>query len=162
MGPPTVPLYFAYGSNMSAPQMADRCPGAVALGPTRLPGYRFRINTHGSANIVPDAGSGVHGVLWNCAPRDLKTLDLYEGVRVRNYLRRHVVVVSDAGESYPCLTYIGTRTWPGRPRVNYMMTAVIPGAVAHGLPDAYLEELHAWMPRVVIGEKKIRYRGRRR
>ena len=76
---------------MSATQMADRCPGSIALGAARLDGYRFRINTHGSANIVPDAMSDVYGVLWQCVPRDFTTLDRYEGVRVRNYLRRYVV-----------------------------------------------------------------------
>lgn len=157
-----MPLYFAYGSNMSAAQMAERCPGAQAAGTARLGGYGFRVSTHGGANIVPRAEDEVHGVLWRCMPRHITTLDRYEGVRVGTYFRRYVTVETDAKETLRVLTYIGTRTYPGPARVNYMLTAVIPGAIAHGLPDHYVGELQSWMPRLAIGDKRTRYRGRKR
>ncbi len=157
-----MPFYFAYGSNMSALQMAERCPGARSVGPARLAGYRFRVATHGGANIVRNDGDAVHGVLWQCAPVHLATLDRFEGVRVGAYFRRYVMVETADGSLLRVVTYIGTRTYPGPGRANYMLTAVIPGAIAHGLPDHYVGELQSWLPRLAIGDKRTRYRGRRR
>lgn len=157
-----MPLYFAYGSNMSAPQMAQRCPGAVSVGPVCLPAYQFRIATHGGATIVSQPASEVHGVLWSCTPWHIGILDRYEGVRIGAYYRRYVMVAQRDGKCVRALAYIGRRPYPGTGRANYMLTAVIPGAIAHGLPSDYVASLHAWLPRVAIGEKRKRYRGRKR
>jgi len=147
---------------MSATQMAERCRGARQASAACLPGFRFHIASHGGATIVPDAAREVHGVLWRCTPQHLSILDRYEGVRVGAYRRRYVTVRLPCGTPVRTLTYIATRTWPGPARTNYMLTAVIPGAIAHALPDAYIAELKAWMPRIVIGERCRRYRGRKR
>ena len=155
-------LYFAYGSNMSSAQMAMRCPGARAVGPAQLPGWRFHVNVRGSAAILPGEGSVVYGVLWRCNAAHFHALDNYEGVSWGNYRRRHVNILMPCGASALAVVYAGTRTYEGRARVRYMATAVLPGAEAFGLPEAYIEELRSWMPDRPIGEKRIPYRGRSR
>jgi gamma-glutamylcyclotransferase len=57
-------LYFAYGSNMSAAQMTERCPAHQKIGTARLPGYRWIISTRGYANIVRADDEEVEGVLY--------------------------------------------------------------------------------------------------
>ena len=71
-------LYFAYGSNMHRPAMKRRCPGASALGPAMLNGYRFFVGLEGWGSVAPSAGDSVHGVLWRLTPRDIAALHAYE------------------------------------------------------------------------------------
>ncbi len=147
---------------MSPAQMAARCPGARAVGSAYLSGWRFHVNTRGSASILPNEGSVVHGVLWRCTAAHFHALNKYEGVSWGNYRRRHVAIVMPCGTGAPAVVYAGTRTYDGRARVRYMATAVLPGARAFGLPESYIEELCSWLPDRLIGEKRIPTRGRAR
>jgi gamma-glutamylcyclotransferase (GGCT)/AIG2-like uncharacterized protein YtfP len=153
-------LYFAYGSNMCAKQMAFRCPGAQPVGASELRDWRFHTNTRGSAAILPSPGDVVHGVLWRCTPAHFHLLDRFEGVYWGNYFRRHVEAHLPCGTPVRAIVYAGTRTYNGRARVRYMETAVLPGAKLFGLPDHYIDELRSWLPRNPIGEKSIPVRGR--
>lgn len=157
-----MPLYFAYGSNMHPAQMAERCPGSRPAGPAALPGWRIFFNTRGSAAILRDPDAVVHGVLWRVDAAHVTRLDRFEGVRWGNYHRRQVRVRGAAADEIAALTYIGARRYPGRPRVNYILTAVLPGAEAFGLPEPYLAELRSWLPARPIGDVRTRYRGGRR
>ena len=154
--------YFAYGSNMLPQQMAERCPGSRARGKAVLRGWRFHITTRGSASIVPIPDGQVHGALWRCSARHFNTLDRYEGVALGNYRRHRIEVIDEFGHILPAITYVGARRHPGRARVNYMVTAVLAGADAFGLPEPYVLELMGWLPRVPVGEKRVRYRGSRK
>lgn len=173
-----MPYYFAYGSNMLAQQMAQRCPGARAVGPARLNGWRFMITKRGTANIKRDAKAEVHGVLWDCQPHHLSLLDQWEGVAWRNYLRQRVVVrlgchapeeVADGAcdaaaapaEFCHSFVYVSSRILAGRGRPDYLLNAVLPGARAFGLPDHFIAELESWLPRRPIAHSR-RYMGRRR
>ena len=147
---------------MSSKQMMVRCPGAQPAGQAKLEDYCFRIATHGGATIVRKRGCRVYGVLWQCTTQHLAILDRYEGVRVGAYFRRYVTVQRPENTRIHALTYLGSRTYPGTGRANYMLTAVLPGAVTHGLPAHYIDELRSWLPAMAIGEKRRRYRGRKR
>src|SRR5690348_3964227 len=57
-------VYFAYGSNMHRSAMKRRCPGACALGPAVLQGYRFFVGLDGWGSVTASPGHAVHGVLW--------------------------------------------------------------------------------------------------
>ncbi|KAJ2894971.1 hypothetical protein MKZ38_007060 [Zalerion maritima] len=48
-----MPLYFAYGSNMSLSQMRRRCPQNSYIGVGTLHGYTWQINDRGYANVIP-------------------------------------------------------------------------------------------------------------
>lgn len=156
-----MPYYFAYGSNMSPQQMAARCPGARALGSARLEGWRFHITTRGTASILPHSERAVHGVLWRCSYEHVHTLDRFEGVAWRNYFRRHVAVEISDGRSLRALTYVSARRYPGVARANYMLTRVIPAAMAFDLPKIYLAELESWLTARPIADRKAGYRGRK-
>jgi len=157
-----MPLYFAYGSNMAPSVMAERCPGARPAGTARLHGWRFHVTARGSASILPQQGAVVYGVLWRCDARHVHRLDGYEGIAWGNYWRRRLLVETEQGGLVPAISYVNTRRYPGRARVTYMTTAVLPGARTFGLPEHYLEELAGWLPARPIGEKRRRYRGSRK
>ena len=155
-----MPFYFAYGSNMSPPQMCARCPGARAVGRARLEGWQFIIAARGGANIVPRAGARVEGVLWQVRREHLVSLNGWEGVAQGVY-RRGMIRVTLGGRSVTAVTYISDRRWPGRARVNYLTTAILPGAEEFSLDLAYRGELAAWLGRRPVGPRTQRYVGRR-
>lgn len=78
-------LYFAYGSNLNATQMATRCPDAHLLGVGQLPGYRLAFAGQsvtwggGVATVIQDSQHSVNGLIWRITPQDLATLDRCEG-----------------------------------------------------------------------------------
>jgi gamma-glutamylcyclotransferase (GGCT)/AIG2-like uncharacterized protein YtfP len=99
--------YFAYGSNLSRPQMTRR----VGLSPdvptirATLPGYRLAFNMGWGdevfANIV-EPGPGVVGVLYPCTPEMMRILDTFE----EGYDRREVQVIDESGTSWTAIAYI--------------------------------------------------------
>lgn len=134
-------LYFAYGSNMSLPQMAVRAPAARPLATARLEGYRPFVMRAGYIAIRPRAGDCVFGVLWDVSVRDLAVLDRYEGLDEGWYVRRTVAVRS-GGLSRACLTYVGTDAAEGRrPIRDHFTEGVMAPALAWGLPSRYIATL---------------------
>lgn len=156
--------YFAYGSNMSPIQMQNRCPGAKALGPGILRGWEFRITTRGTANIVPRSKGVVHGVIWKCGSSHIGILDRFEGISRRNYQQKYVSIYDTKTETMrSALTYVSlARHHTGVGRVDYLRTAVLPGAEAFNLPQVYIGELESWLPARIIGLGRSRYRGTKR
>ncbi len=154
--------YFAYGSNMSPTQMRQRCPGSRPLGPAMLPDWRFIITKRGTANIRPEPGAVVYGVLWSLEPRHIVMLDQWEGIRMKNFQRRFITVTAPDRSQKTALSYISQRRLTGLGRPNYMLTALLPGAQAFDLPPSFIAELHSWLPSFPIGERNRRYIGRRK
>ena len=134
-------LYFAYGSNMSVAQMRRRCPGARPVGTAALAGWRFAINARGTATVVPRAGACVRGVLWRVTGRHLATLDTFEGLARRRYVRRTLRVTCEDGRHVEAVTYVGLYAGRGRAVRAYLEGTILPAARSFGLPDTYLEEL---------------------
>ena len=135
--------YFAYGSNMHAPQMSQRCPDARPGHVGELEGWRFLINERGVATVCPDPEATVFGVLWKVGPGDVATLDRFEGVREGRYDRRVVHVTPTGRDPEPVIVYVDPRTQPGPPRDGYM-EKVVAGASAFGLPTDYLGQLRSF------------------
>lgn len=153
--------YFAYGSNMSPVQMQSRCQGARPVGTARLDHWRFLITRRGTANIRPCVDARVFGIVWRLEPRHLAILDRWEGVRWRNFRRTFVQVHLVNGRKVTAVVYVSLRHLPGIPRTNYMLTALLPGAISFKLPAQVIDELRSWLPLRPIGEKRNRYVGRR-
>ena len=135
--------YFAYGSNLCARQMAQRCPDAVDPQPATLADHDWLINERGVATVEPFVGSEVHGVLWHLSDRDLATLDSAEGVPVR-YRRDRLTVRTEHGSS-AAWVYIDHRVEPGPPRPGYL-ERILDGARHHGLPRRWIDFLERWDP----------------
>jgi gamma-glutamylcyclotransferase (GGCT)/AIG2-like uncharacterized protein YtfP len=70
-------LYFAYGANINADDMAWRCPQAQPIGAFELHNWQLELYCH--ATIEPKQGSSVHGVLWELTPECEQALDVFEG-----------------------------------------------------------------------------------
>jgi len=135
--------YFAYGSNLSVHQMAQRCPDAADPRPATLDDHDWLINERGVATVEPHPGAVVHGVLWRVSDRDLATLDSAEGVPVR--YRRDAVTVRTGQGSQTAWVYVDHRVEPGPPRPGYL-ERILEGARHHGLPGRWIEFLQRWDP----------------
>ena len=87
-------LYFAYGSNLNLSQMADRCPGAKAVGPMKLDDWLLVFR--GVADIIPSPGSKVSGAVWKLTPACEARLDQYEGCRPdgRGMYRKEYIAIA--------------------------------------------------------------------
>jgi gamma-glutamylcyclotransferase (GGCT)/AIG2-like uncharacterized protein YtfP len=137
-------LHFAYGSNMSRALMGRRCPGAHALGPARLDGWRFMIMREGYASVASAPGGAVHGVVWRLSPRDLAALNAYESLHRGLYVRRVLPVVIGAGRR-AALVYVAAGRAPGRPQPGYQ-ELLVAAAREWSLPADYVAMLARWMP----------------
>ena len=137
-------LYFAYGSNMDAEQMADRCPGAECAGVGTLPDYRFIINQRGYATLRSEEYAETPGVLWRLDAAHERALDRYEGYRVGLYDKCWRELRTESGDEIKALVYIDHRNQRlGTPRDGYIKR-IIAGAEAYGLPEGHVGVLRAW------------------
>jgi cation transport regulator ChaC len=136
--------YFAYGSNLDADQMRRRCPTSQPVGRARLLDYRLDF-THlskrwrgGAADVVPDSGGCVWGILYNLPTRELTLLDRYEA----GYERILLEVEGDDGSARRAISYTVRRKGSFRPTRTYLEKMLAWGA-RFELPDDYLTRLRA-------------------
>lgn len=135
--------YFAYGSNMDLEQMGERCPDAFSQEIAKLSGYKFIINGRGNANVVPDNGSEVYGVLWRISRWDEEALDRCEGVP-KVCTKVYLNVEAEGDRLVRSLVYVDEQNITlGVPSAVYIET-IISGATYHLLPERYMEELRSW------------------
>lgn len=83
--------YLAYGSNLSIERMRSRCPDAVVVGRTQIPGYRLLFKKSQSgfyATIEQDANCTVPVLVYMISDYDEALLDRCEGYP-RHYYKRY-------------------------------------------------------------------------
>ena len=103
--------YFAYASNLSRRQMAERCPEARPLFTARLPHYKLifvgwsRKRRGGIATIRGSKGDVVIGALYDISDRGLRLLDKYEDYPA-GYDHLKVKVITEDGDFVEAVTYI--------------------------------------------------------
>ncbi len=111
--------YFAYSQHMDPIQLKRlRIPVRLSIS-AFIPNYRlvfnvledelFRFEKRGLANIVPEAGSRVEGVLYEIMEDDFILLDIDVGVPEMKYYRKLVSASTPNGHSFSAMTYAG---WP--------------------------------------------------
>jgi gamma-glutamylcyclotransferase (GGCT)/AIG2-like uncharacterized protein YtfP len=137
-----VTLYFAYGANMNRATMRLRCPGAQALGPARLAGWRFVIFLDGYASVEPWPGRNVYGILWRLGPRELAVLNAYESLDSGLYTMQHLPVRTREGIR-AAIVYVGRGSAHGRPRPGYL-ELIVAAARDWKFPVHYHDELARW------------------
>src|SRR5438045_329401 len=107
-------LYFAYGSNLDWSRIADpsRAPNALFLFKALLPKHslaftRCKKDGSGAADVIPDEGDHVWGVVYQITEDDRKRLDLREGVKIGDYRAQDMVVHpdGDSARSLKVFTY---------------------------------------------------------
>jgi hypothetical protein len=135
-------LYFAYGSNMHCSAMKRRCPGARAVGPAALNGYRFFVGLDGWGSVAPSAGDTVHGILWRLTPRDIAALHAYELLHKGLYDVRYLPV-RHGTRRLRAMIYLLRRRAAGTPRPGYVEMIA---AAARGwkLPEPYIRSVERW------------------
>lgn len=137
-----MPLYFAYGSNISTTLMRRHAPSAVPLGVAVRPQWRFIIGHCGYGSIEEAPGHTLRGVVWRISLRDLAGLDIYENVASGLYYRRDMRVVLESG-AVRAQTYFLRKKGKGRPRPGYIATILHAGR-EWSLPLGYLREISRW------------------
>ncbi len=150
-----MPLYFAYGSNLSIGQMKQRCPSSRPLGRAHLRGWHLTFPRRSSrwgggvAGIVPSASAateGVDGAVYELDEADLQRLDGFEGVAQNHYQRIGLTVELADGRPLDCWTYLATPEpgAPFTPKRPYIET-MLRGTRDHALPHALQQRLAAWL-----------------
>jgi cation transport regulator ChaC len=140
--------YFAYGSNMNERLFRKRrhmTPIETRIGV--LPGYRLVFTPGGGAkpgisapaNIVKDASSAVHGVLYLLPLRKFARLDNSEG---KQYGYLWTDIEDQAGNRLPAVTYQARHSpgAQGKPGKQYM-TLIRDAARQRRLPQSYIDFL---------------------
>lgn len=134
-------IYFAYGSNMDHEQMQARCPGHRIIGVGRLPNYALvftrwsRSWNSGTADILPEQGKEIYGVLFDLTLDDLKRMDKFADYP-NSYVRQDLFVEA-GGASLPALTYVAIRQGAFLPSKAYL-GKMIQGAEKNIIPERYL------------------------
>jgi len=115
--------YFAFGSNLNPDRMIQREAFFTKREHAVLDGFKlvFAFNSgsgFGSATLVPDKNSEVHGALYTLEKGGLDKLDIFEWVPRGGYERVDVKVRLDNGEMKDCVAYLATH--------EYFKTGLIP------------------------------------
>jgi len=150
-------LYFAYGSNMDAAQMNERCPSAKFVCRAKLPAHRLAFTRRslrrgcGVADVLRDKTKHVWGVVYELVESDLDALDRDEDFRPgrpdnqNNYTRENCHVWHEGDENRPLLATI----YRGHPQPNPPLpdwdykNLIVTGARHWKLPPYYIQELEA-------------------
>jgi gamma-glutamylcyclotransferase (GGCT)/AIG2-like uncharacterized protein YtfP len=117
--------YFAYGSNLSHKQMAERCPGSKFVGPATLDDYELVFDGYHErrkgaiANIVPAEGKQVVGGVYELTNEDLSSLDRYEEYPV-TYGREAFRVKMFDDTAQEAMTYLRPPQPIGEPSEEYL------------------------------------------
>ena len=105
--------YFAYGSNMDVARMLTRKAPFTRRIKGRVSDHRLVFNKisdsnpgFGFANIIPEQGYDVMGVLYEVNADGLLQLDKYEGVRGGHYFRCQMSVSMDDGTTVEATVYL--------------------------------------------------------
>jgi gamma-glutamylcyclotransferase (GGCT)/AIG2-like uncharacterized protein YtfP len=150
-------LYFAYGSNMHAAQMKERCPSAKFVCRAKLPSHRLAFTRRsvtrgcGVADILRDETKEVWGVVYELPQNELKHLDKDEDFRPgrpddqNQYTRENCYVWHEGDAKRQLLVSI----YRGHPQPNPPLPSceyknlIVAGARHWQLPVFYIQELES-------------------
>lgn len=99
--------YVAYGSNMNATQMHQRCADSQLVGTAYLEDWQLTMPFF--ANIEPKIGAKTPVVIWKISPSDESSLDGYEGFPL--CYEKKYVFVDVAGKKEAALVYLMTNQY---------------------------------------------------
>jgi len=122
--------------------MRRRCPGARAIGPGVLNGYRFFVGLDGWGSVAPSPGDTVYGVLWRLTPRDIAALHAYELLHKGLYDVRYLPI-RHGSRRIRAMIYLLRRRTAGNPRPGYV-EMIAAAARAWKLPEPYIQSVARW------------------
>ncbi|HEY2123802.1 MAG TPA: gamma-glutamylcyclotransferase family protein [Chthoniobacterales bacterium] len=150
-------LYFAYGSNMHAAQMKERCPSAKFVCRAKLPSHRlaFTLRSYsrrcGVADILRDETKEVWGVVYELLENELENLDKDEDFNPgrpndqNEYTRENHYVWREGDAKRPLLVALcrgHPKPNPPLPDCDYK-NLIVAGARHWQLPTDYIRELES-------------------
>jgi len=136
-------------------QMRARCPSATFVRVARLADHRLAFTRKsvtrqcGVADVVPERGRSVWGVVYQVPELEVGSLDRSEGYlpgrRKNSYWRRECMVLLDGDENRPLTvqTYFAEPDPNPPPPNREYMTLILSGARFWHLPAEYIAELEA-------------------
>lgn len=140
-------LYFAYGSNLDREQLERRCLDARVISAGYLPDHRLAFTLFddgwegGVADVIPQQGENVWGVIYELTPDSLSRLDEYEdyyedGPSV--YTRARHTVVTAKGERESAWVYsVVDREADFVPPAERYLNILKRAAVEYHFPESY-------------------------
>lgn len=137
--------YFAYGSNLMANQMKERCPDNTLIGPAIINGFKWFINKRGYANIIPSKNDFVEGIVYKISENDEYNLDIKEGVAKGHYKKRYIDAVLKES-TLNCLVYIDPINATGVPSKEYI-TRLLNGKIDSKISESFYNKY--WKPYLV-------------
>jgi len=143
-----MPLYFAYGSNLSTARLrqADRAPSARVVGAATLSGHTLAWHKRGADGsgkctlcATGSRADGVWGVVWEIDDADVATLDAAEGPGYE----RVELTVTTGNQKMNVFSYIARATHVDRELepAGWYRATVVAGAREHGLPASWIRLL---------------------
>ena len=147
-------LYFAYGSNMDAAQIKERCPEAELLGPAVLKNYELAFTIYsptrrcGCADIVAKNATQVYGLLYRLVDEDLARMDEHEGHPI-HYQRIPVTVVCN-GRRMNAVTYEVVNKQEQIPTSDEYLNLLRNSAKIHAFPEDYQAFLATFVPKETV------------
>jgi len=118
--------YFAYASNLSRIQMAERVPGAKVRFAATLPNYRLVFGGYsrqwrgGTANLLSSPGDKVLGGVYDITEQELAKLDKYEGYPTE-YTHVTLTVYPDIGGPVEVVAFARPRqVAESKPSMEYL------------------------------------------
>lgn len=137
--------YFAYGSNMDAEQMRERCPDSELISVAVLQDYRLGFTIYsptrkcGCADIVASPTDSVCGLLYRVSDSDLAALDRFEGHPV--HYRRIAVTVETSRGPVSAESYEVVHKTDGLVPSAHYLGLIRNAAVLYNFPSAYQDFL---------------------
>lgn len=142
-------LYFAYGSNMSAPRLGERVGITSVVGVATLANHVlqfYKQSDDGSAkcNIayVTERDLSVLGVVFDLPESEKPALDRFEGVG-QGYEVRTMTVTLVGGQGIKVFTYWATKIDPRLKPYHWYKHHVLHGARTAGLSNHYIARIEA-------------------
>ncbi len=135
-------LYFAYGSNLDADQMRERCPGSRMRFRARLPDHRLDFTHYstrwsgGAADVISAQDSQVWGVVYEGV--DFALLDRFE----KGYDRVVLRVLDDDDREHEVTSYSVREKSCFAPSDAYA-AKILHWARRWEFPEPYLSQLPA-------------------
>ena len=107
--------------------------------------HKTGVDGSGKCTLLARASDSVaaHGVLYEVSDADCARLDRVEGVHTGGYVRRSLQLELADGRTVTAMTYVAGARYVDASRVpfDWYRDLVVAGAIEHGLPGSYVEEL---------------------
>ena len=124
-------LYFAYGSNLLIDRLEARVGKVEVFGKYNLVDYEVYITPRGYADIRPNKGNIVEGILYILTPTQHKRLDMFEAF----YEKQHFIIDSEIACVYIEKNMSRFHNDLNRLPTPDYLNCIIQGAINFGLVD---------------------------